>query len=164
MQCCSCASGILQSCPRETPGCATLLTEYDLWIDLESPCSPSYLCCSARKENCARAFSGAAYSPLLRETGSIFGNKECQSLTERALCYPASTRLLPRLLLIVLFFFILESWGAAQVCQPLLFSTENIICLLNSLHVFLVQLTGRTGEADTWRLLKNLYKTSWATA
>lgn len=81
-----------------------------------------------------------------------------------ALCYPASTRLLPRLLLIVLFFFILQSWGAAQVCQPLLFSTENIICVLNGLHAFLVQLTVKTGGVDTLRLLKNLYKTYWATA
>lgn len=149
--------------PSEIPGCAILLAEYDLWIDFESPCSLSYLCCSARKENCASAFSGAAYSSLLREAGSIFGNKECQCLTERALCYPASTRLLPRLLLIVLFFFILQHWGAAQVCQPILFPTENIICLLNILHVFLVQLTVKT-EVDTSRILKNLYKTSWATA
>lgn len=38
------------------------------------------------------------------------------------------------------------------VC-PLLFSTENIICLLNSLQAFLVQLTVKTGEVDTSRLL-----------
>lgn len=120
LKCPSCASATLQSSPSEIPDCAIPLGTMTCGFTLSQRVVPAVRIVLQEKGTVQVLLLVQLSSSCLREACSIFGNKDCQVSTRKSLMLLCQHKVIACHL-----FIYKQSWGAALVYQPFLFSTDT---------------------------------------